>query len=147
MREDEELPYVDRHELAIDAPRAIVWDALEGYVRETLGARRFPSLGRVLGTEPASGFAVVRREPSRTLELAGRHRFARYRLRFELDDGANGGTRLVAVTHAEFPGVRGWVYRTLVIGTRLHVLATRGILRAVQRRTSQQVVPSADLGS
>jgi hypothetical protein len=65
--------------------------------------------------------------------LAGRHRFARYSLTFELDDAGGGITRLRALTHAAFPGVRGQIYKTLVIRSRGHVLATRLILRRVAR--------------
>jgi len=78
---------------------------------------------------------VAERESERRLALAGRHRFSRYRLIFELDDGAPGATVLRASTYAIFPGVHGWLYRAMVIGTRLHVLATRGILHAVRRRS------------
>ena len=135
MREDHDLPYVDQHAVTIAAPRATVWAALEGYVADTLGAKRMPLLGRMLGTDPPSGFGVAQREPERRLALAGRHRFSRYRLVFELSDGPGEGTVLRALTYAVFPGAHGFVYRTLVIGTRLHVLATRGILHAVRRRS------------
>ena len=65
--------------------------------------------------------------------MAGRHRFSRYRLVFELVDAADDETQLSARTYAEFPGLRGRAYRALVIGTRLHVLATNQILRSVRR--------------
>jgi hypothetical protein len=137
MREDHDLPYVDQHALTIAAPRAAVWAALEGYIADTLGATKMPLLGRVLGTDPPSGFGVAQREPERRLALAGRHRFSRYRLVFELADESDDGegTVLRALTYAMFPGAHGRAYRMLVIGTRLHVLATRGILRAVARRS------------
>jgi hypothetical protein len=132
---DENLPYVDQHTLAIDAPRGVVWAALERYATESLGATKLELLGRLLGTEPRSGFAIAERDPGRRLALAGRHRFSRYRLVFELDEGPAGGTLLRALTYAIFPGLHGSVYRALVIGTRLHVLATRGMLHAVRRRS------------
>jgi hypothetical protein len=136
MPEENDLPYVDQHAVTIAAPRTAVWAALEGYVADTLGATRMPLLGRILGAEPPSGFGVAQREPERRLALAGRHRFARYRLVFELADESDGeGTVLRALTYAVFPGAHGRAYRMLVIGTRLHVLATRGILRAVARRS------------
>jgi hypothetical protein len=65
--------------------------------------------------------------------MAGRHRFSRYRLVFELVDAADNETQLSARTYAEFPGLQGRVYRALVIGTRVHVLATNQILRSVRR--------------
>lgn len=132
----DELPYIDQHALTIAAPRAAVWAALERYVGETIGATRVPLLGRVLGTDPPSGFAVAEREPERRLALAGRHRFSSYRLVFELDDAPGSGTVLRASSYAVFPGLHGQVYRALVIGTRFHVLATRGILHAVGRRSA-----------
>ena len=137
---ESDLPYVDQHAITIDAPRASVWTALQRYAAESIGAAKGGWLARaiagLLGTEPRSGFAVAERESERRLALAGRHRFARYRLIFELDDGAPGATVLRASTYAIFPGVHGWLYRAMVIGTRVHVLATRGILHAIRRRSA-----------
>ncbi len=133
---EKNLPYIDQHAVSVDAPRAIVWAALERYAAESIGASKAELLGRLLGTEPPSGFGVAEREPEGRLVLAGRHRFARYRLVFELDDGPRGGTVLRALTYADFPGLHGLVYRALVIGTRLHVVATRGMLHAVRRRST-----------
>ena len=69
--------------------------------------------------------------PGERLELAGRHRFSRYALTFSLQDGQPGVTRLAARSFAEFPGIHGRAYRALVISTRLHVLATRAMLRTI----------------
>jgi hypothetical protein len=66
--------------------------------------------------------------------MAGRHRFSQYRLVFDLSGIPNGETLLGARTYAAFPGVHGRAYRALVIGSRAHVVATRHILRSVQRR-------------
>jgi hypothetical protein len=41
------------------------------------------------------------------------------------------------VLRAEFPGPKGSVYRALVIGTRIHVLASRGILARVKARAER----------
>jgi hypothetical protein len=138
VNEDDELPWIDEHELAIAAPRGEVWAALERYVDETLAGGRSSWFTRVLGAVPTSGFGVAARVPTRQLVLAGRHRFAQYRLIFALDDDRNRGTVLRATTLAAFPRMRGRIYRALVIGTRLHVLATRGILRLVRRRAIAQ---------
>lgn len=134
MSDAHDLPYVDEHAVTIDAPRAAVWAALERYANESLCTSKAELLGRALGADPPSGFGVAARDPERRLALAGRHRFSRYRLVFELDDAPDHGTVLRALTYAVFPGLRGLVYRTLVIGTRLHVLATRGMLHTVRRR-------------
>ncbi len=139
-----ELPYVDTHEIAIDAPREVVWAALERHAEESLVVTG--PFAWVLGTEPRRGFAVAERVPTQRLVLAGHHRFSRYRLSFELADAPSGGTMLRAITHAVFPGVHGAIYRALVIGTRLHMLATRGILHAVRRRAGQRTSTNVRLG-
>lgn len=126
-----DLPFLDEHVLAVDAPRDTVWAALE-HQTASLGDERF---GRLLAAEPRRGFMLAEREPLRRVALVGRHRFARYRLEFVLDDGPTGGTLVRARSFAAFPGVRGRIYRALVVGTRLHVLATRGILHAIGRRS------------
>lgn len=130
----EHSSYIDEHAIRIDAPRGRVWESLQQYVDAFLRATERSPLGTLLGTRPRAGFAVAGVEPGRQLSLAGRHRFSRYELVFELDEAQGGGTQLRAQTYADFPGLRGRVYRALVIGTRGHVLATNYILRSVQRR-------------
>lgn len=127
------LPYIDEIAVTIAAPRALVWDALVRYVDTRLVAPKQRRLARLLGADSPGGFAPSERITQRRLALVGRHRFARYELMFELADGAS-GTVLRAITYAAFPGLHGRIYRALVLGTRLHVLATRGMLNAVQRR-------------
>lgn len=129
-----DLPYVDEHRIHIDAPRDVVWAALRRYVDSLLYERRGSPLGRLLGTEPRAGFEVASAVPAQQLSMAGRHRFSRYRLVFELADIPNGETLLGARTYAAFPGLRGRVYRALLISSGAHVVATRHILRSVQRR-------------
>ena len=85
----------------------------------------------MLGCSPPSGFGVASRVEGERLELAGRHRFSRYRLVFALAADASGGTRLSATTYAAFPGPHGAAYRFVVIGLGPHVLATRRMLAAV----------------
>ena len=99
----------------------------------SLGIGAGNPLARILGTEPRAGFEIEREVPRQQLSMAGRHRFSRYRLVFELSDVADGATQLSARTYAEFPGLRGRVYRALVIGTRAHVVATKQILRSIRR--------------
>lgn len=127
------LPRVDEHAITIAAPRDRVWLALRRYAATSIGVPEGHPLGRILGAEPRSGFAVADEVPAETLTLAGRHRFARYELVFELRDGAADGTVLCATTYAAFPGLRGRMYRALVIGTRAHVLATSLMLRSVRQ--------------
>jgi hypothetical protein len=93
---------------------------------------------RPLGTGSSiPGFHVAAAVPLAELKLAGSHRFSNYALIFHLDPLPGSGSRLRAETRAEFPRLRGTVYRTLVIGTRMHVLATRRILAAVKRRAER----------
>jgi hypothetical protein len=113
---DERLPYIDEHSVEVAAPPSRVWEAL-----------------------PASmtGFHVAAADEPRELVLAGRHPFSRYELIFHLDELPSDRTRLRAETRAEFPGVRGAVYRAMVIGTRMHVLVTRRLISAVKARAER----------
>jgi hypothetical protein len=60
-----------------------------------------------------------------------------YLLAIRLGDAGAGRTRLIAETRAAFPGLKGSIYRALVIGTRLHVLVTRRLLSAAKRRAER----------
>jgi hypothetical protein len=134
----ERLPYIDEHDISIGVPPDRAWAALEGVVADDLRAWGRSPLTLVLGTEPRAGFAIVRSAAGERLVLRGRHRFSRYELAFDLLPAGPSATRLRATTHAAFPGPLGRVYRGLVIGTRLHVVATRRILAAVARRAGRQ---------
>jgi len=130
-----ELPYIDQHAIRISAPRKQAWAALNLYVERSLAGAEGSLLTKVLGTEPRGGFDISETVPEERLTLVGRHRFSRYMLVFELGDTADGATQLRATTYAAFPGVHGRVYRALVIGTRLHVVATKHLLRGIRRQT------------
>jgi hypothetical protein len=130
-----DLPYLDEHTLTIAAPRDRVWTALQRYAATQLRVAPDGLLARALGTDPPAGFEVADSTPHERLTLTGRHHFSRYLLVFDLGDAPDGATRLRATSYAAFPGPHGRVYRTLVIGTRLHVVATNHILRSVRRLT------------
>jgi hypothetical protein len=132
------LPFVDEHVIRIAQSRERVWTALQRQVAASLRLPERGLLARTLRTEPPEGFRVTQSVPPERLTLAGRHRFSRYQLTFELTGAPAGPTDLCARTHAAFPGVRGRAYRMLVIGTRGHVVATRRILAAVRRRSLGQ---------
>ena len=138
-----DLPYVDEHAVRIPVSRDLVWTALQRYVASSLGSTEGSPVTRILGTEPRAGFEVLESVPAQRLTLVGRHRFSRYMLDFELADAADAATQLRAQTYAAFPGVAGRVYRALVIGTRLHVVATNRILRSI-RRLSIELAESGD---
>jgi hypothetical protein len=124
-------PFVDEHRVVVPAPADAVWRAVSRRFGDP--PRRHGSAGllsRVLGAEPAGGFGVAESEPPQRLRLAGRHRFSRYVLELVLAPEP-GGTALSALTYAEFPGLRGRVYRALVIGSGAHVVFTRRLLRGM----------------
>lgn len=144
--------FIDEYDTEIEASPDRVWDALVA----TVGAL-FPDLprwlARVWGLEPPTrtdawhaaltvgatvpGFTVAELEPARLLTLRGRHRFSDYELRFEIDRSPGERSRLRAISSAEFPGIKGRLYRAVVIGTGGHRVAVRRILRSVARRAEQ----------
>jgi hypothetical protein len=128
-----ELPYADEHAITIAASRSRVWSALQRYTATSLLIPEGSPIARLLGTQPRAGFEVLDSAPAHSLMLAGRHRFARCRLTFDLTDAAEGGTRLRAQTCALLPGACDQVYRVLVVSTRAHTAATTHILRSVRR--------------
>lgn len=141
-----DLPFVDEHAITIPVPRDLVWAALRRYAATSIGVLDRSPLALLLGTTPRSGFELAEVVPGGRLTLAGRHRFSRYALVFELQGIDGDGTLLRAKTYAEFPGLHGRVYRALVIGTRAHAVTTTHILRAIHR-LSQQLVASAGASS
>ncbi|MEB3030388.1 SRPBCC family protein [[Mycobacterium] nativiensis] len=132
---DDELPYIDEHVVRVDAPRERVWAALQRYTTSLLRSGERNPLFVLLGPQPRAGFAVTERIEQRRISLSGRHRFSRYRLVFELTDGPGGATLVHAHSYGAFPGIHGRVYRALVIGTRLHVVATTHMLRGIRADT------------
>ncbi len=149
--ESQSLPHIDEHSIEIMAGPQAVWDALGHVVERTMSSRGAPQLGRLLGsadlhpggprplTEGSSitGFHVDVAEAPHELALVGTHRFSRYALIFRLHDLGEGRTRLRAETRADFPGFKGSIYKTFVIRTRGHVLATRRVLTATKRRAER----------
>ncbi|MFI2651475.1 hypothetical protein [Micromonospora fulviviridis] len=143
-----DLPFVDEHRALVAAPPAEVWRSL-GTQFTHHGATGADLLAHLLGTVPRRaagppltegaalpGFAVAEVVPGRRLRLAGRHRFSRYVLQFDLADRAD-GTLVSARTYAEFPGLHGGLYRLLVIGSGGHRLAVRRMLRDIRDRAER----------
>ncbi len=83
------------------------------------------------------GFLVTRVIEPAVLALEGQHRYSRYGLIFSLEPTKDERTLLRAETRAEFPGFKGTVYKTLVIGSRGHVVVTNRLLGAVKRRAER----------
>lgn len=147
----EYLPHVDEHSVAVAASADATWDALLHVVGRSFGSNGTESIARLLGCEDAAaagprplaagsaipGFHVAAADAPRELALRGRHRFSDYALIFRLGPNDQ-GTLLRAETRADFPHLRGRVYRALVIGTRMHVLVTRRLIEAVERRAEHR---------
>jgi hypothetical protein len=145
------LPHVDEHSAQVLAGTGETWSALLRVVEGSVSAPGAVGFARVLGCADTAaagprplaagsaitGFHVDAAEEPRELALAGRHRFSEYALVFRLDDLGAAGTRLRAETRAAFPGLRGRLYRALVIGTRGHVVVTRRLLDATKRRAER----------
>ena len=107
----EQLPYIDEHSTLVGASRERVWAALPGIKR----------------AQP--GFHVAQATQPQRLELRGSHPFSRYLLVFELDE--RGPEQSRAQTWAVFPGLKGRVYRALVIGSGGHRIIVRRWLRQI----------------
>jgi hypothetical protein len=149
------LPWVDEHADEIAAPVATVWPALLRTVERMTAGGAAPRYARAVGcadTEAGGprplevgstvpGFHVAALIPERLLVLAGSHHFSDYELVFRLEPLGGVRTRVVAETRAEFPGLKGRAYRALVIGTRMHVVVTKRVLRGVARRA--EAAPAA----
>jgi hypothetical protein len=147
----EYLPHIDEHSLVVEAGRDGTWESLLRVVEASVSSGAAPRFARILGcadTAPSgprpladgsvlSGFHVAAAESPTELALAGSHRFSSYALIFRLDDLGGGRTRVRAETRAEFPHLKGAIYRALVIGTRMHVLVTRRMLAGVKRNAER----------
>ena len=144
----EQLPHIDEHSVEIAAGSAVTWNALLRVVEGSFGSTATGRIARLLGCADVDaagprplvagsalpGFHVEAADQPLELALAGSHRFSEYALIFRLDELGDDHTRLRAETKATFPGLKGGVYRTLVIGTRGHVLVTRRLLNAAKHR-------------
>lgn len=147
-----ELPHVDEHAVDVAAGADDVWTTLLEFDKafSGTGAAAYARIvgcvdDRAFGPRPLTegssmpGFHVVAAVPRSELVLAGQHRFSSYALIFRIDELSARRSQLRAESRAAFPGVAGTVYRTLVIGTRGHVVVMRrllsGIKRAAERRT------------
>jgi len=149
--ESERLPHVDEHAEIVAADPETTWAALLRAAEASVSAAGAPRYARLVGCADTvasgprplavgsafPGFHVAAAEAPAELVLAGSHRFSDYALVFRLDRLDGGRTRVRAETRAAFPGLKGAVYRGLVIGTRMHVLVTRRLLGAAKRRAER----------
>jgi ketosteroid isomerase-like protein len=141
------LPHIDEHSIEISARPDRVWEGLVATLPGSVGGGRAARGAKILGCEHTEangepsvigstlpGFVVSRSVRPSTLVLLGQHRFSLYAFAFFIDELPAGRSRLRAETRAEFPGARGRLYKTLVIGSRGHRVLVRRILGAVKRR-------------
>jgi len=146
----EDLPHIDEPGILVHAPVETTWKALLAVnasassrpsaqrVAKGLGCVHTEASGpidRIGSTVP--GFIVARVIEPAALALEGEHRFSRYGLIWSLEPTRDERTLLRAETRAEFPGLKGRLYRLVVIGTNMHVLAVNRVLRAVKRRAEK----------
>ena len=141
----ERLSYIDEHTTYVSASRERTWAALIA-VGGAMGSPAGPfawllrpqpaiasgDCGQVGDTLP--GFVVEDASAPSRLALAGRHRFSRYALIFELDDRGPDGTRVRARSWGVFPGVHGRCFRALVISSGAHRVVVRRLLRQIEGR-------------
>ena len=146
-----QLPWVDEHATELNGTPAVVWPALLRTVERMTAGRAAPHYARAVGcadTEAGGprplevgstvpGFHVAELAPQASLTLAGSHRFSNYALVLRLEPLGGRRTQLVAETRAEFPGFAGHAYRAAVIGTRMHVLIVRRVMRGVAHRAER----------
>ncbi|HEU4544248.1 MAG TPA: hypothetical protein VFR23_24165 [Jiangellaceae bacterium] len=137
------LPFIDEHHVLVAAPATTVWRHL-GAAWEGPGwagrmtASLLAAVPRRASDYPLTqgaalpGFSVREAVQGERLALMGHHRFSEYALTFTLTE-APGGTRLSARTDARFPGIRGQLYRTLVIRSGGHRVVLMRLLRRVRR--------------
>ena len=146
----EDLPNIDEHGVLVLTPVEQVWAALVDVTSSSFARPRAARVARALGcahTEARGpldrigstvpGFFVARVIKPAALALEGEHRFARYGLIWSIEPTKDENALLRAETRAEFPGIKGGLYRTLVIRSGMHVLLVNRLLRAVKRRAEQ----------
>ncbi|UJA18805.1 hypothetical protein HJD18_00370 [Thermoleophilia bacterium SCSIO 60948] len=144
-----EPPFVDEHEVAVNADPVATWRALVAVAAGTTGGPAAERYARLIRCEPAVaegppervgsaivGFRVTDSAAGERYRLAGRHHFSNYVLDFLVEPRGAGST-IRARTYAEFPGRLGRLYRAAVIGTRMHVLVTNRMLRAARARAER----------
>lgn len=147
----ERLHYIDEHHRLVHASPEAVWHAL-GVVMPTM-TRELPRWlsnawglehTKLLGSWPHPGvgdtmvvFSVAESEPPNVLVLRGSHRFSTFELRFQIQASSPEWSQISALTFAEFPGLKGQIYKTLVIRSRGHAVVAKRMLKAIAARAER----------
>jgi hypothetical protein len=140
-----DLPFLDQHERLVIRPPAETFTAVCDVVARSLSGRFARGYGRLVRSAPYPGvvrsglvtgdqlvgFTVEQMTPPHRLVMAGRHRFARYRLEIAVKPVTTGTSRVTVRTSADFPGRAGSLYRIGVIGSGGHMVVTRMLLRRI----------------
>lgn len=142
-----ELPYIDEHAIEVGASPERTWDAVGAVMGGGLPSPVVRAGARMLGCRDVAvrgdglvagstfpGWRVAEVSRPELLVYEGRHRFSRYMLTYRIDPLGPCRSRVRAETRAAFPGPVGSAYRTIVIGTRMHVVALRRMLGSIRRR-------------
>jgi len=143
----ESLPFIDEHFIEIAARPETVWNAMVREVADVGARSSWTRAAKRLGcvhTEVSGdagqtgwtvpGFLATRAIEPAMLALMGRHRYATYALIMTVLEKPSGLVLLGAQSRAEFIGAKGKAYRNAVIGTRGHLIVTRGLLRRSRKR-------------
>jgi hypothetical protein len=142
------LPTIDEHAIVVDAPVTEVWAAMLDQLGEATSGPLAATYARLIGCRPSSssgprplgmgatvpGFGVTSAVAGEELALTGQHWFSTYELIFRLSPAGGDRTEVRAESRAAFPALRGRLYRLLVIGTGLHVVAVRRLLGSIRQR-------------
>jgi hypothetical protein len=132
----DQLPLIDQHSIAVSAEPDAVFDAVLATFGRFLTGPLGTSFSRLWRCDPPQAFEVVDEARPGLLVMAGKHRFSSYGIIFRITPVGAGAT-LSAESRAKFPGRSGRAYKTMVIGTHGHVVATRGLLRLIARSASR----------
>jgi hypothetical protein len=147
----DDLPRLDERAVVVAAAPDAAWHAALRTFRSAFAAPAARAAARLLGCQPAGisgwdrpvpgstvpGFRVVTAEPPTLLVVAGRHRFSRYGIAVRISP-AERGSRVSVESRATFPGPHGALYRLAVVGSGVHVLAVRRLLRQVAREAARR---------
>jgi hypothetical protein len=145
MEIDSALPCIDEHEISLNVPAPVAWNAVVavfGRLTTRPAWRVFSKAVRckpdhAVGTavtagDAVPGFLVARSEAPTEWALEGEHLFSRYGLTFRIAPVDSGHCRVAAHSSAEFPGLHGKIYRAMVIGSGGHAIGVRRILRSIK---------------